>query len=140
MFGEKVFAYIGINPSTATAKIDDQTVKKWVGFTIRNNGAAFLVANVFSYRSTDVKELARVDDPVGPENDRYLLEVIKEADIIVPCWGSRDKVPDTLHPHLDKVIALLKESGKPVRCFGLTASGDPKHPLMLSYETPLEPL
>jgi len=32
---------------------------------------------------------------------------------------------------------MLCTSGKPVKVFGLTAGGDPKHPLMLPYDTPL---
>jgi hypothetical protein len=35
------------------------------------------------------------------------------------------------------LAAALLNSGKPVKVFGLTASGDPKHPLMLGYDTQL---
>jgi hypothetical protein len=31
----------------------------------------------------------------------------------------------------------LTSSGKLVKCFGRTKAGDPKHPLMLGYDTPL---
>ena len=84
-----------------------------------------VAANPFAFRATDVAQLARRPDPVGPENARYLLEVIDEADVLVPCWGARGKVPRSLHSHLDALAALLLASGKPVRVLGLTASGDP---------------
>jgi hypothetical protein len=51
--------------------------------------------------------------------------------------GVRSKVPKELHAELDSFMELLIESGKPVLCFGKTASGDPKHPLMLGYATRL---
>lgn len=132
-----VFAYFGINGSTATATEDDHTVRKWIGFTQRNDGRRFIVGNAFAFRATDVAELGRADDPVGPYNDRHLRAIIAQADVLVPCWGSRAKLPVRLHPRLDALRDRLLASGKPVRVFGLAQSGDPLHPLMLGYETPL---
>lgn len=132
-----VFGYFGVNPSTADAELDDQTILKWKGFTRRNNGHRFIVGNPFALRATDVRELARVADPIGAENYGHLLQIIAEADVLVPCWGNRSKVPSKLHPQFDEVTALIFKSGKPVKIFGLTKSGDPKHPLMLAYDTPL---
>jgi len=140
IFGSKVFAYFCVNPSTADEMIDDQTVKKWLGFTKINDGKEFIVGNLFAYRATDVTELANVDDPVGLDNDKYLAEIIKEADVLVPCWGSREKLPNSLHYRMEEVMDLLTNSRKTVMTFGLTASSDPKHPLMLPYSTVLVPL
>ncbi|TFW13680.1 DUF1643 domain-containing protein [Massilia arenosa] len=132
-----VFAYFGINGSTATATEDDHTVRKWIGFTQRNDGRRFIVGNAFAFRATDVAELGRADDPVGPYNDRHLRAIIAHADVLVPCWGSRAKLPVRLHARLDALRDRLLASGKPVRVFGLAQSGDPLHPLMLGYDTPL---
>lgn len=135
----KVFAYFGINPSTADATIDDQTVKKWKGFTLRNGGARFLVGNVFAYRATKVAELKSVGDPHGPENLRHILAIISEAEVLVPCWGNATKVPRSLRHCIGVLENRLFESGKPVLCFGHTTKGDPTHPQMLGYNTPLVP-
>lgn len=132
-----VIAFFGVNGSTAGPIAEDQTTKKWRGFTLRNGGRRYIAANPFALRAKDVRRLAEVDDPVGPENARYLREVIAEADILVPCWGSRDKIPGRLRHHLYDLRALLFDSGKPIKVFGFTSSGDPKHPLMLGYDTPL---
>lgn len=35
-------------------------------------------------------------------------------------------------------MMLALSSGAPTRCLGRTADGQPRHPLMLSYETQLE--
>lgn len=136
----KVFAYFGINPSTADAMLDDPTVRKWIGFTQRNGGNRFIVGNVFSYRATDVKVIGKVPFPQGPQHFTHLNQIIAEADVLVPCWGGRDKVPKHLREQLDLLLAWLHRSGKPVLHFGTTDGGDPKHPLFLPYTTPLLPL
>jgi hypothetical protein len=132
-----VFAYFGVNPSKADATTEDQTTHKWRGFTRINNGRAYIAGNPFAFRATDVDELARAEDPVGPDNASHLDAIIAEAHVLVPCWGSRNKLPKVLHHHLDALAARLMASGKPVRVFGTTKSGDPQHPLMLGYDTPL---
>jgi len=137
IFGLKTFAYFGINPSTADEGRDDKTVKRWIGFTIRNKGKDFFVGNIYAYRVTDVNQLADIEDSVGPDNDYHIDDIIEKSDVLVACWGSRDKLPDQLHPRIEQVLAKLHASSKPVMCFGLTKTGDPKHPLMLSYDTPL---
>ncbi|WEE79394.1 DUF1643 domain-containing protein [Comamonas testosteroni] len=133
----KVVAFFGINPSTADADVDDATVRKWRGFCQRWGVARFIVGNVFAYRATDVKELATAVLN-QKENLRHQWRIAKDADIFVPCWGSRDKLPRELHSDLDDVLHKLLQECKPVMTFGLTASGDPKHPLMLGYDTKLQ--
>jgi len=135
--GSKVFAYFGINPSTADATIDDATVRKWRGFTVRNGGHRFIVGNAFAFRATDVDALRHAKDAVGPDNLRNLQQIIADADVLVPCWGQSNKVIKPMRTRLSALLHLLRSSGKPVMHFGLTASGDPRHPLMLGYDTPL---
>lgn len=135
----KVFAFFGINPSTADASVDDATVRKWRGFAQRNGCRKFIVGNVFSYRATDVRELGSVLDAQGPEHHAHLAAIIRDADVLVPCWGSSLKVPSSMRWRIGAMMADLMLSWKPVLHFGVTASGDPKHPLMLGYDTPLLP-
>ena len=135
--GRIVYAYFGVNGATADGDTDDHTVRKWNGFTRINLGLRYIVGNAFGHRAKDVRELALQDDPIGPDNDFYLAQIIAEADILVPCWGSRGKLPRRLRPRLDDVAAMLHASGKPIKIFGLTNSLDPLHPLTLGYDTPL---
>jgi hypothetical protein len=138
--GGPVYAFFGVNPSTADASVDDATVRKWIGFSKRWGASRFIVGNVFAYRATDVRALGGVDDPHGDEIGDHITDIITEADILVPCWGNTNKVPPKLQCYFDVLMDALASSGKPVKTFGLTASGDPKHPLMLSYDTPLVPM
>ncbi|MEQ8772008.1 MAG: DUF1643 domain-containing protein, partial [Erythrobacter sp.] len=92
MFGP-VGAFIMVNPSTADAENDDQTIRKVVGFASRFGWSRVIVANVFAYRATDIAELARASDPVGPDNSCHLREVMNDADEIVCAWGALAKLP-----------------------------------------------
>jgi hypothetical protein len=132
-----VYGYIGVNGSTAGAVKNDHTVTKWHGFTLLNKGSRMIVGNLFAYCATDVRELAMAIDPIGPENDIHLAQIIADADVLVPSWGPRAKVPKRLRYRYDEVEAMLVASGKPMKCFGLSQSGDPLHPLMLGYNTAL---
>lgn len=132
-----VIAYFGVNGSTADHQENDHTVRKWIGFTKLNGGRRFIVGNPFAYRSKNVKDLAKVPDPVGPENDHHLRQIIAEADLLVPSWGPRTKVPRHLRYRYDELESMLFASGKPVKVFGLSKDGDPLHPLMLAYSTPM---
>ncbi|MCF1487527.1 DUF1643 domain-containing protein [Pseudomonas sp. AA27] len=146
----KVFAFFGINPSTADATLDDATVRKWRGFTQRNGGRRFIVGNVFCYRATDPRDVGFSNDrrtyinglPTPShhlDNLEHIRQIITDADVLVPCWGRTTKVTAAIRYCFAEVLGLLNASGKPVLHFGVTASGDPKHPLMLGYDTPLIP-
>ncbi|MEO0782529.1 MAG: DUF1643 domain-containing protein [Pseudomonadota bacterium] len=132
------YAFIGVNPSTADATEDDATVRKWRGFVKRWGGAKFAVANLFSFRATDVRVLATCEHPNVPIiSDKHIDAVMRNADVIVPCWGNSGKIPRNLRPRIGEILRIAFALGKPIKCFGLTKSGDPKHPLMLGYDTPL---
>ena len=135
--GRSVVAFIGVNPSTADATLDDATVRKWRGFSTAWGHTHFVVGNLFAWRATDVRELALADDAKGPDNDAHLAAMVAEADLVVPCWGSRAKLPERLRGRIADVHGMLRTCGRPVRILGLTSSGDPKHPLMLGYRTEL---
>lgn len=138
-----VFAYFGINPSTADAAKDDPTVKKLRGFTRVNGGSRFIVANVFSYRSAKVQVLKNVDvqDCNTWESLQHLFAIIREADVLVPMWGDVAKVSARHRGTVLALLILLEQMatlyGKPLLHFGTTDGGSPRHPLFLPYSTPL---
>jgi hypothetical protein len=139
MEGGPTFMFLGVNPSTADATTDDATVRKWTGFVKRWGGNRFVVGNAFAYRATDVRELAKLQpaDAIGLMNDWHIMQMAMEADVIVPCWGNTSKVPPNLRTRFPFLVEMLKGADKPVQFFGFTKSGDPLHPLMLGYDTPL---
>jgi len=134
-----VAALFGINPSTADAVVNDHTISKEVGFAKMLGWRRIIKGNVFDYRATDVRELAQVSEPVSQHNERYLRQIAAEADVLVPCWGNTGKVPRALRGQFAQTLELLRATGKPILCFGLTSGGHPRHPLMLGYDTALVP-
>lgn len=132
-----VVAIIGVNPSTADATKNDHTIRKDIGFATRLGWSRIIKANLCGYRATDVRELAACDDPVGPDTDLHLLQIMTEADIIVAAWGASAKLPAWLrHRYLD-VVDMAEAVGKPLFCFGTAKDGQPRHTLTLAYSTPL---
>ncbi|WP_109477653.1 DUF1643 domain-containing protein [Paraburkholderia sp. C35] len=134
-----VVAFFGVNPSWADSVIPDQTDMKWRGFGKLLGARKYIAGNPFAFRAREVRDLAKALDPIGPFNDMHLGQIIGDADLLVPCWGDRAKLPAALRPHLDVLARRIHGSGKPVKVFGFTKSGDPKHPLMLGYDTELMP-
>lgn len=139
--GDGATAIIMVNPSTADATQDDATIRKLRGFGDRYGWGKLIVGNLFAYRATDVRELGRVDDPVGrPENWHHLTEMIGEADRIVVAWGPVNKQPKHLRDTWRDIPHLASQWGKGLFSIGPPAKGGhPCHPLMLPYALELQP-
>lgn len=131
---------IMINPSTADAVEDDHTIRKLKGFAARFGWEKLLVGNLFAYRSKDVRDLKRVWNPVGEENDEHLRDMMREAGHVVVAWGPLTKQPAGLRGRFRKIVEMAIEERKALFSIGPTAGdGHPKHPLMLPYTLTLEP-
>lgn len=132
---ELTCVWIMLNPSTADGTVDDATIRKCMRFAWLWGHGGILVTNLFAWRSRHPKELLRPDiDPVGPENDRYLVQATKGASRVVCGWGALPFATD----RAVTIPRLLLHSGWLPQCLGRTQSGAPKHPLMLAYATELE--
>jgi len=132
-----VFAFFGAYPSVADVEAGDAATRKKIGFTRRWGGSRCVVGSVFAFRTTNISALGKCADPFGPYNVVELDNIIRYADVLVPCWGTRSKLPERLRPRVAWLSGVLLTSGKPVKCLGVTRSGDPCHPLMTGYDTPL---
>lgn len=126
-------AFVMLNPSKADAVQDDPTIRRCVGFARREGCGGIVVVNLYGLRSTDPAGLKVVDDPVGPENDAHIRAVVAAADLVVVAWGAR--VLGRERP--SAVIHMIEWAGKIPWCFGVTASGEPRHPLMLRNDAAL---
>lgn len=135
--GQGSTAVIMVNPSTADATVDDATIRKLLGFGARNQWGEIIVGNLFAFRATDVRELGRVPDPIGPENDDHLRQIVSNADRVVFAWGPLAKQPKHLRDRWRTVRNLAHAVGHKPLCIGPVAKdGHPKHPLMLAYDLP----
>ena len=78
------------------------------------------------------RELARIENPVGDENDRYIREAAMRAAKIVVAWGAHR----TLH---GRDSAVITQFCQPLWCLGTTREGHPRHPLYTKGNTALCP-
>lgn len=79
--------FILLNPSVANAEKNDPTASRCVSFGRAWGFAELVIANLCAMVSTDASALADVVDPVGPSNDRYLLDAAMAANLVVCGWG-----------------------------------------------------
>lgn len=132
-------AIVMVNPSTADAEHDDTTIRKLRGFAERNGWGRIIIGNLFALRATDVRELGRAYDPVGPANDAHLANIFADADRVILAWGPVAKQPRAYRGlRWRRAIRIIGH--RPVYCIGAPAKcGHPKHPLMLPYDSPITP-
>lgn len=134
-----VVCMIGVNPSIAGAEVNDATIRKDFGFGEIHGWGKLIKVNLCARVSTDVRNLAKDDDPVGPENDEYLSAAMREADLVIACWGPPSKLPKRLRNRWQNVLAHARFHGVQLHCIGTTSEGHPRHPLMTPYNTPITP-
>lgn len=133
--GEGVTAVIMVNPSTADAEIDDQTIRKLRGFGDRYGWGKIVVGNLFALRATDVRELGRHPDPVGPANDHHLRMIIGEARQVIVAWGPLSKQPREWRWRWTKVTNIAQPLGIPLLSLGQPCNcGHPRHPSRAGYD------
>lgn len=141
--------WIMLNPSTADADVDDATVRKCIGFSDRWGYGRIVIVNLYAYRARDPKELKGVgksqtdwetpqmrkhgiDLAIGRGNNAHIARAIQGARRVVVAWGNNA----TQH-RANTVLQMDAFLGKRVWFLGLTKSRQPRHPLMLAYDTAL---
>lgn len=123
-----------LNPSTADADKDDPTIRRCIAFAKREGCDGLDVVNAYGLRSTDPKALRTHRDPVGPENDGAIRRLADANGIMVLAWGAHIS-PGRAWTILD----ILEDACCMPMCLGVTAAGQPRHPLYLRADAPLVP-
>lgn len=123
-----------LNPSTADAEVNDPTVTRCIVRAQIIGFGGLRVGNIFTLRSTDPAELKRCDDPVGPDADGYLERMCQDAGMILCGWGSHGTMKGYARRRCDEVVSLLAgDLGHSLYALRLTKTGQPEHPLYISY-------
>lgn len=135
--GLPLMAFCGVNPSTADHETDDATVRKMRGFAERTGHGGFVLWNLFPYRATDVRQLRKIDIYEATGHYPHVPRSVFKADTHVAAWGSLSKLPKPLRSRASEMARVFEVNDIPLYCFGRTQSGDPRHPLMTPYDTPL---
>jgi hypothetical protein len=126
-FGRAIL-WVGLNPSTADAFTDDNTIRRMMGISDAWGYRKMYVCNVFAWRSTDPRKLMTLDydTKCGPDNYTTLCDVRQRCDLVVGAWGASPYVTAA-----DERRVFDAVGGSGMFCVGHTKSGAPRHPLYL---------
>ena len=115
--------FIGLNPSTADEVKDDPTIRRCINYAKDWGYGGYIMGNIFAYRSTDPKNLKITNNPIGIDNNSWLIKLHSEASLTIGAWGNHGKYLDRGR----EVINLIDD----LYCLKVTKEGHPSHPLYL---------
>lgn len=115
--------FIMLNPSTADADVDDQTIRRVINFAKSWGYGGLFVGNLYAYRSTEPKDLRFTNNPIGEDNIQHVKNLIGLSERVIYAWGNNQKEPDWL-------CNLVKTP----YCIDISKNGIPKHPMLLKKE------
>ncbi|OCB20040.1 hypothetical protein BRW65_22940 [Mycobacterium paraffinicum] len=135
--------FISLNPSTADEHRDDATSRRDIGFADGFGYSAVTLTNLYAARATSPKDLAGIADPIGVSSDpRYDNDAQLDAqaaahDVIVLAWGA-DADAARARTVASRMWRICRVTGGSLAVLGWTSSGQPRHPLYLRKDTPLQ--
>jgi hypothetical protein len=124
--GSRFVMFCGLNPSTADEITNDPTVRRCIVYAQDWGYDGLLMANAFAFRGTDPRSMLHAEDPVGPENNRWLIAMASRAALVVCAWGVHGA-----HRNRSDEVHYMLQHIKPLYSLGLTKDGYPRHPLYL---------
>lgn len=125
----KCIAFIMLNPSTADATKDDPTIRRCITFAQAWGYVSVEVVNLFAYRTTTPQHLKTIADPIGTDNDAYILQASQRSHRLVYAWGNWGSLLGR-----DRQVQTLLQ-GLEIGCLGINRNGQPRHPLYLPRTT-----
>jgi hypothetical protein len=129
--------FVMINPSTAGADLDDPTLRRCCHFAEREGAGLLRVVNLYALRSPKQAALLAHPDPVGPENDDHIDDVMATSDLVILGWGAGVAKAPNAEKRIARVLDIAAARHQDVTSLGVTKDGHPCHPLMLADDTPL---
>ncbi|MEL7508454.1 MAG: DUF1643 domain-containing protein [Cyanobacteria bacterium J06633_23] len=127
--------FIMLNPSQANAEQDDPTIRACSQFARRWGYQQLNIVNLFAYRTPQPSTLKQIADPIGPNNDHYLLQATESANKVILAWGNWG----SLLKRDQTVVKLLNPYHKKLHCLMRNNSGQPRHPLYIKRTTQPKP-
>lgn len=134
-----LICWIGLNPSSADAKRDDPTTRRWSHYTRAWGYAGYVAVNLYPLRTSDPAQLRNWIERALcgadwdwrdhlQENLRIVSREAKRAARVLACWGATAWDEDWT----EEIIESIQSGAAPypaIECLGRTASGAPIHPM-----------
>lgn len=115
---------IGLNPSTADEKDDDNTIKKCINFSKNWGYGGLYMLNLFAFVATAPSDMFNASSPIGEENSKYIEKYSKLSDKVICAWGNNGNFKNR-----SKEVLLNIENKFYLK---LNKTGEPAHPLYLN--------
>jgi hypothetical protein len=129
--------FIGMNPSTADAYVDDPTIRREIGFAKSIGFLELVKCNIGDYRATNPRDLPTDGSACTAENLKAIEAEARLASLVIMAHGVP---PAPLRLAAQQVTFMLTDLlGLNLFCFGKTKEGFPKHPLYLPAKSDLIP-
>ena len=132
-----ILIVIMLNPSTADASVNDQTITILMGRAKLEGFSGLLVVNAFALRATDPEEMKVHAEPVEHSkgiNSDAIDYALEEDGTILCAWGAHIKHRD----RYGEVLCHLKKARKTSHYLLKTKDGIPRHPLRIAYSEKLK--
>lgn len=134
ILGERPLVICGYNPSIAAETANDPTISREISLANRLGAGRLVKVNLFAAVATNADELVGYDDPVGRENDAYIVAAIDLAvdrdGWLIAAWGIPKGRAATRRLALPRMREIAGWSNR-WNALRVTASGHPEHPLYL---------
>lgn len=124
--------WVGLNPAKGdTEQRRRPTLDRCIARSRLAGAGGLMFANLFAARHNKPSGLRATADPVGPHNDAILRELSQLARQTYVAWGA----DGDMLARAAAVVPLLREP----HCLGVTASGQPRHPLYVRGDVATRP-
>lgn len=124
-----ILGCVGLNPSDANELKNDPTIARGIVRASLSGFGGFIMVNMHGLVSSNPDSLLNNPDAVGELNDYYIRQMVKLTERQLCGWGSFKPVK-----YRAKVVYQMLPNPY---CLAVNADGNPKHPLYVSYDTPM---
>lgn len=136
--GGPLMVFLMLNPSVADAEVDDPTIRRCMGFARREGCGGIEVLNLYALRCTKPVHLLDHPDPEGAGNVEAWQSVLANpTGPLVAAWGAfgLTTLPMSKALCAGRRMTYVQPGWWSL---GLTKSGQPRHPLYVRADQPLE--
>ena len=128
--------WLGHNPSTADADLDDPTIRREVAFSAREGYGGLVKVNAMDMRATDPAALIAAGAvPSSPGNGDAIMCACAGRDVIVATGSPHRR----LSAYVEEAVRAAEAVARSVRCLGRNADRSGKHPLYVRGDAPFLP-
>lgn len=115
---------IGLNPSTANAEKNDNTIDILTNTLRWHEYAGFYMMNLYALITSKPALLFTVPDSLG-DNEQWIQRTYEQSKDVIFCWGAFKNIEYRAKKMIERFPGAL--------CFGKTKNGSPWHPRALHY-------